>query len=216
MKFVYNKAKELFMALFKSETNKPFHVILRDYFLDLEKEEVAPNEKAFDSLEEIENGSKNNEELAYYLMEDIIYCSLSATYIEHILNAIKEAPALAIPIIEKFQADMEIHEQELAEQTFAHANYVQRFGNCEGCAHCDNHKDLKELIFFWETGDLEFFKKLFLSMQTILTTMNYVLQDFLPNNINKCHLIDLEEIFKFREFVVAYSDDRYDELYQAK
>lgn len=198
------------MGLFKGQKNIPFHVYLRGYFLNLEKNEQAPSTIAWNSLNEIENGSRNNEEMAYYILEDIIYCSLSCTYIEQVLLAIKEAPALTIPIIEKYQDDLDKHEQDLAEQTYCHANYVQRFGNCEGCSHCENHKDLQELIYFWETGDLDFFKKLFLSMQTILNSFNNILQEYVPQNINNTHLIDIEEILKFREFVVAYSDDKYE------
>src|SRR6056300_1724764 len=101
------------MGLFKNDKSIPFHVYLRDYFLSLEKADSSPSSVAWSSLKEIENGSRNNEEMAYYILEDIIYCSLSCTYIEQVLLAIKEAPALTIPIIEKYQADLDKHEQEL-------------------------------------------------------------------------------------------------------
>lgn len=205
--------KDYIMGLFQSRSITPLHNLLRDYYLNLEEGESSPFQYSIESLMELEKTSRSNEELAYYLMEEVIFNSLLCTYMEHIMLSVKETPNIAQAIIERFYQDQPTTEKELGEQTQAHANYVQNFGKCEGCPHCENHGDLEELIHFWEMGDLEFFKKLFLSMNIIQISFNYILQDFIPKNINKLNLFEFEEILKFREFIVAYSDNRFEEIY---
>lgn len=192
----------------KNQKEGPLHSILRDYFLSMEKEEEFPLNLAFKTLEQIESTAKSPEEMAYYFLEDIIFSSLYATYVETLLIALRDHPPIALELIDKFNERIEEREREIAGQTQNHVNYIQNFGQCPGCVNCEHHKDVDELVEYWESGDLEFFKTLFIGMQTIQFTFDYIMNDLVPRETQILAEFNEEEILKFRQFVITYTENQ--------
>lgn len=186
----------------------PLHAILRDYFLSMENEEEFPLNLAFGSLAQIETTAKSPEEMAFFFLEDIIFSSLYATYVETLIYALRDHTPIAMELIDKFIERTDEREREIATQTQNHATYITNFGQCPGCVNCEHHKDVDELVEYWETGDLEFFKTLFIGMQTIQFTFDYILNDLIPREIELLAAFKEEEILKFRQFVITYTENQ--------
>lgn len=200
-------------SLDRSINRPPFHAVLREYFLNLETSDSSPLKLAMDNLKQIEETAKGPEEMAFFFLEDIIFSSLTATFYEQLIMALKEHNYLASELLEKFNEDRDEREREVAYQTQDHVNFIQKFGQCPGCLNCENHEDIKDLLPFWEDGDLEFFRTLFIGMQTIQLSFEFILQDLIPDEADLFSRADEEEILKFRQFVMTYVEDHQEDKF---
>lgn len=172
---------------------------LMSLFLELEGSSEFPYEMALSTYENLKQQSQNKTEFLAYLLEDIVYSSLYATYYEEILNTIHLNPEVALPLINQFSEDQESRDQEVAEQTYAHVEYIINKGQCQGCAHCEHHVDVNDLVGYWQKQDLSFFSTLYLGMQTIQFSMEHVLYDVLPTEIELSEIVARKALLNFRQ-----------------
>jgi hypothetical protein len=192
------------MSLFKrlserSQAKKDTGPTLMGLFLELEGTPEFPFDLAMATYQSLSEQSQGKTEFTSLLLEDIIFSSLYATYYEEILNTIYENPQITIELVNSFSEDQEVREQEVAEQTQAHLQYVLNLGKCAGCLHCDHHEDVQDLIQYWRKQDFTFFSTLYLGMQTIQFSMEHVLYDVLPIAPENSSIVERSQLLKFRQ-----------------
>lgn len=197
------------MNLFKNLTDKVAgkkknSLSLKNIFLDMEGTTEFPFTLALNTFEQLEAQSTSRSELMALLLEDIIFSSLYATFYEEILDTIYQNTEVAVPLINRFSEDQEQRDQIIAEQTQAHLSYVLNKGLCPGCAHCENHRDVADLVQYWSKQDFKFFATLYMGMQTIQFSMEHILYDVIPLSQEYSHLTSREQILEFRQFIYDY------------
>lgn len=180
------------------------------FFTRLEGDTNFPFLLAIRALEELETTVESDQQLIEYLLEDIMFASIYATFYEHLFVCIQENQHLAVELIDKFSEGGQEREMLIASQTHHHLQYIMNRGNCEGCEACDNHGDVEELIEPWEAGDIQFFIKLYLGMQSIQFAMEQLLYDILPHRADLYDDLTTDNILEFRQFVVDFSDKKLD------
>lgn len=177
-------------------------------FLATESEPDFPFTLALQSFENLEKTSKGNEEFFHYLIEDIVFTSLYATYYEHIFLTIKQNSDRALELTDSFEKERDERDRIIGKQTENHVNFILNKGLCPGCECCDNHADVGELISYLQKGDIDFFISLYLGMQTIQFAMEQLLYDFLPTKLSLAESFDTKNILEFRKFVFEYSEKK--------
>ena len=182
------------------------------FFERLEGDQNFPFLLAIRSLEELEKTVESDQQLIEYLLEDIMFASIYATFYEHLFVCIQENQHLALELIDKFSEGGQEREQLIASQAHHHFQYIMNRGNCEGCEACDNHADVDELIEPWEAGDVQFFVKLYIGMQSIQFALEQLLYDILPHRSDLYDSLTSETILDYRQFVVDYSDKKMDQI----
>ncbi len=181
---------------------------LMKLFYDLEGSPEFPFTLALSTFEKLEAQATSQKELIEYLMEDIVFSSLYATFYEEILATIYQNPDVAVPLVNRFSEDQSTREQIIAEQTQSHMNYIMAQGKCPGCAHCDNHQDVKDLIQYWAKQDFKFFVTLYMGMQTIQFTMEYLLYDVVPTCQDYSRWLKRENLLKFRQNLYDFVEQK--------
>ncbi len=182
------------------------------FFTRLEGDTNFPFLLAIRTLEELEKTVENDHQLIEYLLEDIMFASIYATFYEHLFVCIQENQHLAVELIDKFSEGGSEREILIASQTHHHLQYIMNRGQCSGCEACDNHADVEELIEPYEAGDVQFFVKLYLGMQSIQFAMEQLLYDILPHRADLYDYLITDNILDFRQFVVDYSDKKLEEI----
>ena len=134
---------------FSRKNEIPFEEI----FMGLKDQPEFPYDLALESLENLEGTAESDQDIMDFFLEDIIFASLYATFYEQILMTIRDNPKFTRGLIDEFANDQESREQIIAVQTEAHANFVKNNGTCQGCAFCENHADVSELISYWNKKD---------------------------------------------------------------
>lgn len=188
------------------KTNKP---TLMELFLELEGTAEFPYDLAIATLNNLSEQSQDKTEFADLLLEDIIFSSLYATYYEEILNTIYENPQVTVELVNSFSEDQQTRDQEVAEQTQAHLQYISNHGRCPGCLHCDHHEDVQELIKYWQDQDVTFFSTLYLGMQTIQFSMEHLLYDVLPMAPENSSIVERGELLKLRQNIYNYVEQQF-------
>jgi hypothetical protein len=178
------------------------------YFLRLEGNDQFPFAMALKTLEELEKTARSETELLEYLMEDIVFTSIYATFYEHLFVTIHENSHLTLELIDKFSESGPEREALIAQQTQHHFSYIHNEGQCAGCEACDNHSDVDDLIDYYQTGDLGFFINLYLGMQTITYALEQLLYDLLPVRLDLTEKLTAESILEFRQYIVDYTDKK--------
>ena len=191
------------MSLFNNLIGQKNSLLIKD-FLEVEGTDQSPFQYALQSLEQLKAEATNEIDFRYFLLEDIIFSSLYATFYEHILISVKDNSSLAIGLIENFKQNTEEREQIIARQTQDHLKYIEAHGRCPGCASCENHGDVEELIAPWTQGDTDFFICLYLGMQTIQYSMEELLYESIPSNPKLIKDLHHKTILEFRQFVFDY------------
>jgi len=195
----------LFKSLSEKVTNKKKHSLsLKNIFLDMEGTTEFPFSLAINSFDQIEKEASSRQELMALLLEDIIFSSLYATFYEEILDTIYQNPKVAVQLINRFSEDQEQRDQIIAEQTQAHLSFVLNKGFCPGCAHCDNHQDVSDLVTYWQKQDFKFFATLYMGMQTIQYSMEHILYDVIPLSQEYTQITSRGHILDLRQFIYDY------------
>ncbi|MGB0452185.1 MAG: hypothetical protein ACPGJV_00610 [Bacteriovoracaceae bacterium] len=184
-----------------------------EHFHKLEGRDVFPYNLAWECLAELQKTTQSQEELLIFMLEDILFTSLYATFYESLLFTIHHYPDLALELIDQFEADSREREQQISEQVHAHFNYIENHGKCPGCAHCQHHSDVDELIEKWEEGDMKFFRDLYIGMNTIQYTMEHIIYDVLPFNEKMISHLTEKSILQARKAIYAFAEHK---LYQAR
>ncbi len=151
-------------------------LLLRSVHLH-ENTPVDPFALARQSLSELKRQASDEEEYVQYLLEDIIYTSIYATFYEELMVTIKDHFNLARALVEKFQEESHKRDAMIGSIAEAHVQYILRDGQCDGCVHCENHPDVRELLGPWQRIDTPFFEDLYLKMQAIQTVMEQIIYD---------------------------------------
>jgi hypothetical protein len=178
---------------------------LLNFFAEGEGSENFPLTLALTSLESIGSGAKNEEDYLLCLLEDSVFSSLYVTFYEKIFSAIKENPSKKNALIEAFAADINEREKVIGIQSQNHINFVENNAFCKGCASCDNHPDVSELVSFWINKDVTFFESLYVGMQTIQFSMEQLLYEAVPRNEELLDELSPETILKFRQALFDFS-----------
>ncbi|MCO4795368.1 MAG: hypothetical protein KC493_16735 [Bacteriovoracaceae bacterium] len=182
------------------------------YFLRLEGDPNFPFLLAIRALEDLEGTVKSDRQLMEYLLEDIIFASIYATFYEHMFITMNENPKLYLELIDKFSEGGQDREMVIAAQTQLHLNYIMNGGTCSGCEACENHKDVEELVEHWNLGDMQFFIKLYLSMQTIQFSLEQLLYDVMPHRHDLLEFLTQETVLDYRQFLADFSDKKLEEI----
>ncbi len=177
-----------------------------DYFHEQEDGPDFALKLALTLFQDLETQSKDDEELMLFCMEDIIYAALYATFYEHIFLAIRDNKHSGVELIDKFSSTLEQREQLLATQTQDHLNYVLADGQCPGCKSCENHKDVVDMVPYWQKRDFTFFVNMFLGMHTIQFAFEQFLYDLLPYNLELASNLDSGGILTIRKHIFSYTE----------
>jgi len=199
------------MALIKdiSKKEKEFHKNpLISWFVAGEGQDSFPFKMAMDSLTRLEDSAKGEEELANFLLEDIIIFSLNATYYEQIMSAICDAPKALEEMIINFKNGEKAREKEVSIQAINHINFILNEGFCQGCDACEFHPDVQELIGPWGAGNFDFFLNLYVGMQTINLCLNDLLLKESPRRPELLPFLTQENILSLRKFIIDYTETR--------
>ena len=181
---------------------------LNQFFLKQEKNDDFSFLLALEALEKLESSVPSEEDLNLYLLEDIIFSSIYATFYETLFIAIKNNPQVATQLIKQFEKNEEERKQIIAEQSEHHVNFVLNLGNCQGCPSCQHHRDVNELIPHWKRGNRDFFLTLYLGMQTIQFAMEHLLYKRVPHDNTLIPLLGQQDILRFRQFIYRYVESR--------
>lgn len=185
---------------------------LIENFFKLEGSDVFPYNLAWDCFGELRNTTQSSEELLAFLIEDILFTSLYATYYEALLTTMHEFPNLSLELIDQFQEDAKSREHEINLQVLAHFNYIENGGHCDGCPHCEHHADVDEIIEHWQAGDMKFFVDLYIGMNTIQYAFENLIFDIIPFKESMISKLTTHNIIEFRKQIFAYAEHR---LHQA-
>lgn len=169
----------------------------------------APFELGLEALEQLELSANTEEVLMSYFLEDIVFTSLYATFYETILVAVKQNPDAAARLIEEFAGDMEARERVIAIQAHHHVQYILNNGTCKGCAFCENHKDVNELLEPWINKEYDFFCGLYVGMKTIQFGMEQLLYEHVPANPALIRHLGHDNVLQLRQNIFDYAEKKF-------
>lgn len=187
--------KKIFKPILKNQSSN----VLFQYFLKQNHLEEFPLSLAHQSLIQLRETSQSEQHYFYYLVEDCIFSSVYATFYEEILNAISQNKSRAQELIDIFQKDQDERDQIVNQITQSHLSYLESKGHCDGCPHCDNHSDLQDILKAFLNGDISFFEKLYVGMQTIQFSMEALIYDWLILKPELLNSIDRNSVQSFRK-----------------
>ena len=179
------------------------HPLIQSFLAQKDNEDF-PFKLALSALEKLESSDSEEEELNLYMLEDIVFSSIYATFYEAIFAAIKKNPLLAAKLVEQFEKSSEEREQLIAQQSEHHVNFILNSGHCQGCPSCPHHRDVNELIPHWKRGNRDFFLTLYLGMQTIQFAMEHLLYEVVPYHRDILPMLGPRDILRFRQFLYRY------------
>lgn len=199
------------MSLVKRITQaglRPQKVPFRGFFFDQTDRSDHPYRMALHTFKQLQETSNSIEETYVFMVEDIIYSSLYATFYEQLLFTLKENKDVARALIETFEADHEERERLIAEQTEYHLAYILNQGQCQGCPACENHADVDELVAIFHGGDFEFFKTLYIGMQTIQFAMEELIYDLSADHPEWYSSYTPDRVLEFRQEIIEYVENK--------
>ncbi|GAB4414807.1 MAG: hypothetical protein OHK0056_21920 [Bacteriovoracaceae bacterium] len=181
---------------------------LMSYFLKKEGREDFAYDLAIQSYEELRSSCQSQEDFMVFLLEDVVFTSLSATFYEEVLNTIHDNPKVAIALIDEFEKDTDSREQSIAALTELHVNYIMNHGKCQGCHACSNHNDVAEIIPYWKNRDLVFFSNLYIGMMTIRFAMEDLLYMGLAENRDLIGKVDRSSVLQMRQDIISWVESQ--------
>ena len=172
----------------------------------------SPFSTALANLEHLEQEAEDDENLILDCLEDSTYFSLQATCYEEILMALVKHPQIIHELLEQFNESKEGRNHLLLTQSQAHVNYVVQEGHCPGCQQCENHKDVDELIPFYQKRDLSFFLELYLGMKTVQLGIEELIFRFFKENPSSLVGLTRDRILSYRTYVFNDSRDKFQKM----
>ncbi|MBT3586893.1 MAG: hypothetical protein HN509_18425 [Halobacteriovoraceae bacterium] len=176
------------------------------FFASLEGRVDFPLSRALDSLDKLEATATDQEEFFSFLLEDVIFTSLYATFYEELFLTLKDNQMVANQITENFYQSSHERDNIVGSQTQDHVEFVENLGLCSGCTSCQNHPDVADLIAYWQRGDIDFFILLYVGMHTIQYTFDKVLEEGIPRNSDILTELTREKVLKFRQYLFEYTE----------
>lgn len=188
---------------------------LNSFVQFLHSSEGTPNfayNQALNALDKVEKTADSPRKLMEYLMEDIIFTALYTTIYEELFLTLKKHSDIAVKLIEKFSESGEERDQLVNTHTHNHMNFILNNGECAGCTSCEGHSDLSPLLVHWHKGDLEFFVKLYLEVQTIHSGLERILYELIPNHPDHIERINENVIGQFRQYMAKIVSNKLHEM----
>lgn len=176
---------------------------IKDYIESFENREESPYQQAVRGLKSLKELSKNPDEELLFLTQDIINTALSTTIIEELLNTIRAHQDVALQLIEKFSDSSDERDLQINSHTMNHLNYIRSNGECSGCTSCEGHDDIAPLISPWMRKNNDFFKRLYLEVQTIYCALERVLYEYIPKNPEIISEINTTTLNELREYLAT-------------
>ena len=186
----------------------PFANPLNELFFAKEQATDFPFKMAKETYNNLVTNTDNFQQLMLFLLEDIIYTSIYATFYEQLLVTAGENIDVAGKLIGNFQSEEQQREVLISEITSAHFKYVINHGNCKGCDYCQDHSEVEELCEYWNKQDEKFFKTMYTGMMTIQFTMEHLLYDLIPNDPEVLFDCSEDNILKFRQTIYNFVEQR--------
>ena len=196
--------KRIFTRESKEKTRPEF----MDTFYNDQARTDHPYALAMHTYKQLQETSSSQEEVFLFMVEDVIFSSLYATFYEQLLFTAKENPELAVPLIINFEKDQSERERIISEQTQNHLNFILAGGQCNGCSSCENHADVAELLPYVMGGDFDFFKNLYIGMQAIQFAMEELIYDHTPENLQWLNDFTPENILDFRQSIIDFAEKK--------
>lgn len=190
--------------IFSKKSNSESGNILVNFFNELEKNNSC-YDLALSSLFAIKDQCTTEDEFLSFLLEDSLFTSLYATFYEHLLVGVHNNQDVGLELIRMFKEQTQTREQILASQSQDHFNFITNGGKCPGCASCENHADVAELVEPFANSDLNFFVELYLGMLTIQFAMEALIYDLIPQDINIAKTLDAKNILAWRQYIYEYA-----------
>lgn len=186
-----------------SEVQRSFFI---EHFLSLRGTEEFSVQRSIRNFQKLDEEIPSDEDLVYCLLEDSIFSSLQATYYEEMFISVANNPKMAVELIQNFFYNKESRDDLIHKQTQLHLKYVTHEGHCEGCDQCENHGDVNELIEPYIDGDLDFFIKVYIGMESIYLALENNFFHYLPHNLQMVEEINRESIYEFRSFIFNFAN----------
>ena len=183
-----------------------------DYFQEISGTNLSPFKQAMEALKGVEESSRDKEEFLYFLTSDIIFTALHTTVIEEMFSTIQKNEEYSLELISKFSSDTQMRDELINDHTTNHLHYLSALGHCEGCSSCEGHQDLNHLLPYWKTGDLNYFTKLYLEVQTIFCFLEMVLYKLIPKHPDVVFLMTPELITETRSLLAAHISNKIREV----
>jgi hypothetical protein len=186
----------------------PFDNPLNQVFYAKEQANDFPFKMALETYKNLVQNTKSFQELMLFLLEDIIYTSIYATFYEQLLVTAGQNINVAGALVENFQKEEPDREVLISEITNAHFKYVVNHANCKGCDYCQDHSEVDELCEYWNIQDEKFFKTMYVGMMTIQFTMEHLLYDLIPSDPEILFECSEENVLKFRQSIFAFVEQK--------
>lgn len=186
----------------------PYENPLNNLFFAKEHSADFPFKMAIETYKNLVKSTSNFQELMLFLLEDIIYTSIYATFYEQLLVTAGSNRDVAADMIYNFQDEEAEREVLISEITAAHFKYVIHHGQCKGCEFCQDHSEVNELCEFWNDQDEKFFKTMYVGMMTIQFTMEHMIYDLIPNHPEILFECNENNILKFRKTIYSYVEQK--------
>lgn len=199
------------MSLIRKETTPRLRKVTPHFFqsfFDNTERSDHPYKLAIHTYYQLQETAGSQEESYLYMLEDIIYSSLYATFYETLLNTVRDNPLIATELIEAFEGDQEERETIIAAQTENHLAFILNEGKCSGCPACENHNDVAELVSTFHSGDFDFFRMLYLGMQTIQYAMEELIYDYAPDEPHWYAEFTPENILEYRQRIIEFVENK--------
>jgi hypothetical protein len=177
---------------------------LIDYFHSNEPTSKFAYKLALSALEDIQKNSESKEHFLEMVLTDIIFAALHTTIMEELFSALRIHQDVGVPLIQKFSESASERDQMINIHTKNHIRFMANNGTCEGCASCEGHNDIASLLPRWHKKDVDFFIKLYLEVQTIYCTLERVLYEYLPLNIEFADNLNTDLVTQYRTYIAHY------------
>jgi len=178
--------------------------LLIQYFHSLEGTESFPYKSSKNAFDRLEQTTTEKSQLTKILLTDIIFTALHTTIFEELITTISAHSEFTLPLIEKFSEGTGERDTLINTHTQNHINFLINKGKCDGCSSCEGHGDILHLLPEWHKGDLDYFIKLYFEVQTIYCTLERVLYEYIPQNMDFVTEMKSELINQFRSYIAHY------------
>ena len=175
-----------------------------NYFQEISETKLSPYQQALDALKGVEESSRDKDEFLYFLTSDIIFTALHTTVMEEMFSTIQKNSEYSIELISKFASDTQMRDDLINDHTTNHLKYIINNGECEGCNSCEGHFDLNHLVPYWVKGDINYFTKLYLEVQTIFCFLEMILYKLIPRHPDVAFLMTPELINETRNLLAQH------------
>ena len=126
--YYFSQTKEGIMSLVKKiftrERKEQSRPAFAEAFFSDESRTDHPFSLAMHTYKQLQETANSQEEVFLFMIEDVIFSSLYATFYEQLLFTARENPHLALPLIANFEQDQAERERMISEQTENHLNFL--------------------------------------------------------------------------------------------